>query len=137
MGIGVNKKIDPNSFDAHKIASELGIEGYKVFHGIRIPNRSFGDSIEKSFKVYCEYGKQTENTIWILKMAGHCFLIKDKNIYKNKCTKCGMKRARGLPLDHTCNATELSYFQNKICYNPVLSAPTLKKDLKKKYVFFD
>ena len=28
-------------------------------------------------------------------------------------------------------------YQNKICKNPVLTAPTLKKDKKKRFVFFD
>ena len=129
-------EIDPNSTEAHRIADEIGV-GYKVFHGIRNPNRMSGDSIENSFKVYCEYGKQDENTAWILKIASHCYLIKDRNIYKKQCEKCGAKRARGLALDHKCNSVEMSYFQNQICKNPILSATTLKKDNKKRYVFFD
>lgn len=136
LNIGTTKKIDPKTDEAHKIADEIGVS-YRVYHGIRLPNRMSGDSIDKSFKIYAEHGEQNEKTVWILKIAGHCYLIKNKNIFTVKCTKCGAFRKRGLSLKHKCTSYEMSYYQNKICRNPVLQAQTLKKDNKKRYVFFD
>ena len=130
-------KIDPKTSMAHQIADHLKV-GYIVYHGIAKTDRMIGDSIEDSFKVYCKYGIDKYKTIIsLIKIAGHCYLINDKTIYKRKCNKCGIDRKTGIRSDHKCSATKISYFQSKICKNPIMKCSKLRIEKEKNWVIFD
>ena len=136
LNIISNQKIDPKSDEAHKIADELGVS-YVAYIGIRKPNRLIGDNIKKSFKLYHQYGVQDKTTIQILMIAGHCYLINDKHIYKIKCDKCGYSLKGGIEKDHKCSSSKLTFYQKHICKNDVLQINKLKRDVDKNWVFFD
>ena len=129
-------KMDPASDIAHKVADFYKFN-YKIYDGIVNPNRVVGDSFEKSFKLYHEYDNGYEETLILLKIAGHVYLVKDTTVYKNRCTKCGDFRDLGIETTHKCSQTKLSYYQNKICENDTLVVKPLRKDHKKKWVFWD
>ena len=137
LKIKCNTTIDPKGNNAHAIADLLNVS-YRAWTGIVKPDRADGAPINQSFKLYAKYGKIDENTIDILLLAGHAYLINDKTIYNIKCTKCGDTRKFGIESNHTCNPTRISYYQKQICNNDnILTIKSLKKDKQRKWVFFD
>ena len=130
-------KIDPKSHDAHAIADSLGV-AYIVYHGIPKANRIDGDSIGKSFKVYCQYKTdERDKIIQLIKIAGHCYLIKDKHVYKRKCNKCGDVRKTGIAKNHKCKAERISFFQNHICEQNSVRCSKLRIEKERNWVIFD
>ena len=137
LKIGVNKKLNPSSNEAHKIADNLGVS-YRVYLGMIKGDRLKGDSIDKTYKLLCKYGEENENTIDILQLLDHCYLITDKKIYNIKCEKCGDVRKRGIDCNHKCDKSRVSYYQNKICKNNTLKIRKLRKDNScENWVFYD
>ena len=136
LKIPTKSKIDPNSNEAHLIADKVGVS-YRVYIGLVSGDRITGDGIDKSFKLYCKYGEQDINTLNLLLIGDHCYLIKDDYVYNVKCKKCGDFRKRGIEKDHKCDPIKISFYQTKICENDVVQIRKLRTDNKRNWVFFD
>ena len=135
LKIPLKTKLDPASNEAHKIFDFYNVS-YRCWWGLSNPNREKGDSIDKTFKLYHKYGEMNNETIDIIIMYEHAYLIKDKNIYSTLCDKCGHYKKTGLD-KHECKNHRVSYHQTVIKDRDILRTVKLKLDTEENWVFFD
>ena len=138
LKFNVQSKLNLKSDIAHKIADYYNVS-YRVWTALTLPNRVMGAPFHKSLRLLHTYGDVNENTLDIITLDSHAYLLKDKTVYKRQCDKCGAIRLFGVENTHKCSDESKSFNQNVIKHsdNNRIQFKTMRLDKKKNWVFFD